>query len=781
MGVKLAAWIGGLALFLAVAFFVKYSFEHNLIPPEVRVAIGFLVGAGLVGGGMKLAGKRYAVTAQTLCASGVVSLYAVTFVSHAVYHFPLFGMVTTFALMALVTAIAFLIAVRMEAKVVAVLGILGGFLTPALLDTGEDNPFGLFGYLALLDVGLIAVALHRQWRFLVPLGAVGTLLLLLGWTESFFVSAKVGVAMGVCLGFGALFTAAVRLARRLGMEPRSLVVTALAAAAVAFAYAFYFLGFHDLAVRPGLLFSYVLGAELLVIAVVLIEPNRARTQVWAGLTVFGFLSCWTLGYLSETLLTWALGGFMGFAVLHTALPLVLRRLRPEMPTSGWAQLAAPLALLLVLGAVCKFSTISWLVWPCVLLIDVLAIALAFFTASLGAVAAVLVLTLAALGAWIFRIPLEVTAPAGLLLVVAAFALLFFGAGLWLVRRCAPGWAKQGNGFAIGLPGDPRAHLPALSALLPFTLLIMVVLRLPLASPAPVFGLALLLVVLALGLARLLVLEWLPAAALVGVLGVQWAWMATCFSTDCAVETLVWLGGFYALFAAFPFVFRRVFADQRGPWVVAALAAPAHYLLVYQGVERAFPNPFMGLLPALFVVPALASLLAVLRGQAADHPLRLGRLAWFGGVARLFITLIFPVQFSAQWLTLGWALEGTALLWLFHRVPHQGLRAVGVGLLAAVFVRLALNPSVLGYHASSDTPIFNVYLALYGVGIVCFVVGARLLAPPRERVFGVVMPPWLLAGSVVLAFLLLNIEIADFFSEGGGRCSPSAFPAIWRAT
>ena len=599
-----------------------------------------------------------------------------------------------------------------------------------------------------------------------PLGGAGTLVLFLGWAERFFVSEKVGVAMGVCLGFGALFTGAVGLARRRGMDTGSLVPTALAAAAVALAYAFYFMGFYDLAVRPGLLFSYVLGAELLVLAVILVEPTRARAQVWAGWVVFGFLALWTQGHLSESLLAWALGGFMGFAVLHTALPLVLKKLRPELPTSGWAQLSAPLALLLVLGAVVKFSTVSWLVWPCVLLIDVLAIALAFFTASLGAVAAVLVLTLVALGAWVFRIPTEVSAPGGLLLVVAAFALLFFGAGLWLTRRARPAWAKLDNVFSIGLPGDPRAHLPALSALLPLTLLIMVVLRLPLASPAPVFGLALLLVILALGLARLLVLEWLPAAALLGVLGVQWAWVAARFSAEGGAETLVWLVGFYAVFAAYPFVYRRVFAELRGPWVVAAVAAPAHFLIIYPVVERAFPNPFMGLLPALFVLPALASLVAVLRGQAAENPLRLGRLAWFGGVALLFITLIFPIQFTAQWLTLGWALEGAALLWLFHRVPHFGLRAVGVGLLAAVFVRLALNPSVLGYHATSSTPIFNWYLCLYGVAIACFVTGAWLLAPPRERVFGVVMPPWLLAGAVVLAFLLLNIEIADFFSDGG---------------
>src|SRR5258708_4328060 len=48
MGAKLFAWIGGLALFLGIAFFVKYSFEHNLIPPQLRIAIWVVVRSGLV-------------------------------------------------------------------------------------------------------------------------------------------------------------------------------------------------------------------------------------------------------------------------------------------------------------------------------------------------------------------------------------------------------------------------------------------------------------------------------------------------------------------------------------------------------------------------------------------------------------------------------------------------------------------------------------------------------------------------------------------------------------
>ena len=72
MGAKLFAWLGGLALFLGVAFFVKYSFDHDLIPPELRVAIGFVTGAALVVGGLKINRERFRITSQTLIAAGVV-------------------------------------------------------------------------------------------------------------------------------------------------------------------------------------------------------------------------------------------------------------------------------------------------------------------------------------------------------------------------------------------------------------------------------------------------------------------------------------------------------------------------------------------------------------------------------------------------------------------------------------------------------------------------------------------------------------------------------------
>jgi uncharacterized membrane protein len=184
------------------------------------------------------------------------------------------------------------------------------------------------------------------------------------------------------------------------------------------------------------------------------------------------------------------------------------------------------------------------------------------------------------------------------------------------------------------------------------------------------------------------------------------------------------------------------------------------------VAAAYPNHVMGLLPAAFAILPLLGLLVILKTVPAENTARMTQLAWFGGVALFFITLIFPIQFERQWITIGWALEGTALLWLFHRLPHPGLRIAGAGLLVAAFARLAFNPAVFDYHPRSATPILNWYLYAYGLTTVCLFAGARLLAPPRNRLLGMNAPPILAGLATVLAFLLLNIEIADFFSEPG---------------
>jgi uncharacterized membrane protein len=755
MGVKLFAWIGGLALFLGVAFFVKYSFENNLITPEMRVAIGYVTGAGLLIGGLVMARKNYEVLGLTLCGTGVLVLYANTFAAHGFYH--LIGVAPAFALMILVTVVAFLLSVRLDAQVVAVLGLLGGFLTPVLLSTGQDHPLGLFGYIGLLDAGLIAVVSRKRWNYQVLLAAIGTVAMQVAWAAKFFAVEKVFIAMGVFLGFEILFLVAFALGNREEEDPW-IITAAVSMAFVPLAFALYLLTFRELGAKPWIIFTFVIGADLGLLTMVLLRGELARAQLAGGAAAFLVLAIWLAKFVTPALLNWALGVAFVFAVLHTVFPVVLDRVRPGAAPMWWGHLFAPVALVLVMIPIIKLPEVSWLLWFCVLALDVVVFGLAFVTASILAVIGALVLTVATMGLWILRLPATLGDVPELLVVVGGFALVFFGIGIFAARRIVPKLAEGAKSelpWTPTLPGDARAQIPAFSAVLPFLLLIMVVLKMPVTNPSPEFGLAMLLVVLLLGVARWTETDVLALVGLVCSVALEYAWHVTRFKPEYAVVPLAWYLAFVVVFTVFPFVFRRAMENRVLPWVVSALAGPAHFALVYRLVKAAWPNPVMGLLPVAFAIPPMLGLLALVRER------RPAQLAWFGGATLLFITLIFPIQFERQWITIGWALEGAALLWLWHRVPHDGLRLVGVGLLCAAFARLALNPAVLAYHPRSATAIWNWYLYAYGLVTVALLAGTKLVDDRR----GVALLATL---GTVLAFLLVNIEIADYFTAPGMR-------------
>src|SRR5437762_2932619 len=375
MGAKMFAWIGGFALFLGVAFFVKYSFEHNLISPELRVAIGFVVGAGLVIGGLLLKRKENAVTAQTLCATGILVFYAVTFACRAYYHFAFFGLIPTFLLMTLITAAAFLLAARLNAMVVAVLGIAGGFLTPVLLSTGEDYPLGLFGYIALLEVGLLAVAQRRLWNALPILGAAGTALMQLAWITTFFVPEKyfagnkVLVAMAVFAGFQGLFLAAAAWAKRTAKINHELLGCALGLGGAAILSAFYLLSFPTIAHRPTLLFAYVFIVAFGLLLLTLLDRRLTIVNALAGLTAFILLAAWTNSYLTNANLYTALTFYFIFALFHSATPLLLQRVR-KIHVPWWSQAFPSFALLLILMPIFQITELSIVVWPFVLIVEI---------------------------------------------------------------------------------------------------------------------------------------------------------------------------------------------------------------------------------------------------------------------------------------------------------------------------------------------------------------------------------------------------------------------------
>src|SRR5207248_3203633 len=226
-----------------------------------------------------------------------------------------------------------------------------------------------------------------------------------------------------------------------------------------------------------------------------------------------------------------------------------------------------------------------------------------------------------------------------LFLLGGFAIVFLVAAAWACRRllAAPGAATAHAPSLFGNIADPAnlsVQLPALSAVLPFLLLIMVTLRLPLANPSAIFGLAMLLVILLLGMSEILLLDLLPAIGLACVLALEHTWHFQHFNSAHAKLPLLWYLGFYAVFTAFPFVFRRKFVGKMMPWATAALAGPLHFYLVYQLIRTAYPNWIPGLVPAAFAVPPLLGLFVLIKPAPLSSSARNAQLALFGG-ATLF--------------------------------------------------------------------------------------------------------------------------------------------------
>ena len=380
----------------------------------------------------------------------------------------------------------------------------------------------------------------------------------------------------------------------------------------------------------------------------------------------------------------------------------------------------------------------------------------------------LLISLVLLVFWIGNVP--VVAGAGVsvspMLIVIGMVAVFFAAAGWMLAKRWQGRTERDE--LLGTSPEMAAKLlPVFAGVLPFLLLIMMVLRLPLAGPSAVFGLGLALVVLMLGLARSLRSGSVAAVAMGAMIALEYAWLTTRMNREThGWEFFGWNVGFWLLFSLTPFVLSAAFRQCRSPWIAAALSGPLHFLLIYRGIGQLAPNSFMGLVPGLMALPAFGQLFWALRLFPGRERSDLEKVAWFGGVALFFITLIFPIQFEKQWLTVAWALEGAALCWLFHRVPHPGLRAVGCGLLIAAFIRLAVNPEVLSYHARAETPVWNWYLYTYGLAIAALFVGAAQLREPWDRLVRRETRGVLQALGTVLAFLLLNIEIADYFTAAG---------------
>ena len=203
LGGNWLARIGILALIFGIGFFLKLAFDNDWIDETGRVVLGLVTGLALLGAG-EYSSRRYAAWARAVTGGGIAVLYLSIFAAFSLYY--LLPALDTLGASLLVTAAAAGLALRYESRAVAVLGIVGGFVAPLLLAGSLAEQWVLLTYVLVLDLGVLALAAFRNWRWFTLLGLVGSLILFGFWKEELDPSlllAQVGITVVFLIFVGA--------------------------------------------------------------------------------------------------------------------------------------------------------------------------------------------------------------------------------------------------------------------------------------------------------------------------------------------------------------------------------------------------------------------------------------------------------------------------------------------------------------------------------------------------------------------------------------------------
>jgi len=707
VGVKLFSAIAGIALVLAAIFFLRYSIEQGWLTPAIRVAIGVIVATALLVVCELKAARKYAVTANALDAAAIAILFATFYAARALWD--LIPASATFGLLILVTVLAVLLSIRHESRFIAVLGLLGGFATPALLSTGENRPIPLFAYLLLLNAGLAWVAFKKGWPLLTILTLVLTAIYQWGWVIRFLDTGQLSLAMGIFLVFSVMSFVALILGRR-GLERSTASVetglvlerTGAAAALMPLLFAVYLASVPRLAVDPALLFGFLLLLDAGLLAIAIARREELMHAI-AAVTTLVVFAIWIGRYPSGALTMATL--FAGvFVLLYLLAPMIAERLKkPFEGIAVQAIYAAPI-LLFVFPALARIEPAAaspWLLFGTLyLLLALLAWrALAIPNSAIFYVSSFFALVAEA--SW--SATHLVTERLGTaVLLYAIFGVFYLGVPIAARRMRRPLEPRWGSGAVVlgslvmllFLAAGPRAA-------------------------AGLWGMAFLLALLNAGLFVESAAGRLPALSVVGsllswlVLGVWWGNAAAVVGLMPSLIvlvglTLVMLGGHaWAHAETIRQGGRR--DDARGFPTTASLGLVGHGFLLFVFLNPEWSVPPWPALGALLVMTLAASATALFVGRGILHAAATIAAA---AIVSAWAQVSLPDEWALVATLMAEAVIAYALAWLRLGRHLQGI-ATSIAVLATIFVG---EFTLIAISALPNPPSFYLLAAFHVVNL-----------------------------------------------------------------
>jgi hypothetical protein len=726
LGIRGAAWLGGITLVIAALFFAKWSIDQGFFSPVIRIALLLLAGtAALVWAEVNLR-RGYQTTANAVSGAGVVILYVAFYAGHSLYQ--LIALPVAFAGMSVVTLVAGVIAVRYAAQFTALIGLAGGLATPVLLSTGVDRPVAFFSYLVLLTVGFLYVAERRGWASVTALSLIGSAMLELGWYSSYIAPEKLAVGVTAFAALGAAFLwHAVRV--RDADTPLA-YQAGLAGSLVPLGFALLLAADRQFALPWPIVMAFLAVVDLGLVSAALRWQQpcssacrqspldcrlsaRRRTRFCTGvgpwgpsLVVLARPPPTTCSHASPHAGTrWLEPG----SVLRSPGPPRSRLLAFTWVSTDAGRLPVWAFLALTAGALALAIELTRDGhWPGAFGVGTLLIAL-----SCGHWVA----RMAEPGAYVDHLTIPHLFAVVVAVVVAWRTLQTkeHAADAWWQSDRAARW-RGGLAYSSALGGLDGASRPRVSYSRSSGW------TWPWRSAW-----------------RSNRMGWTVPVAAAASLLFSATWHDRHFGPQPGQRRAYAVG--YVLFLALPFLVSRRLAPswktRPAPWLVSALIAPASFFLFYDSWVQLWGRAWVGVVPVAMAFISVTALYGVSRdfqpsSNEDEAGRRLNYLALFAAIALGFIATAVPLQLDRQWITIGWALEAAAVWWLFGTLPHPGLKYLGLGLFIAVGVRLLANPEVLRYEPRGR-PIVNWLLYTYGVPALCCLAGPTCCGGPSSGV------------------------------------------------
>ena len=191
--------IGIVITVIGVAIGAKYSIEHDLISPLTRIILGYGVGAGLLLFGLKLK-KNYENFSAVLVSGAIAIMYFITYAAYTFYGF--YPQMVAFALMVVFTVLTVAAATYYNKQVIANIGLVGAYAVPLLLSEGSGNVGILFSYIAIINIGILVIAVKKYWKSVYYSSFILTWLIFILW---YFNKFQVSQHLGLAFIFSSIF------------------------------------------------------------------------------------------------------------------------------------------------------------------------------------------------------------------------------------------------------------------------------------------------------------------------------------------------------------------------------------------------------------------------------------------------------------------------------------------------------------------------------------------------------------------------------------------------